>query len=96
MHKGLDMRWIEGVGCWAPNIFTVSASTQSLFLSFALQIITYYAYTFQITTQGKFCTKHQLLNTRTQVLIFIPHGLSPMGSRGMLRGPRGLIGAFRG
>ena len=57
MHKRLDMRWIEGVGCWAPNIFTVSASTQSLFLSSALQIITYYANTFQITTRGKFCTK---------------------------------------
>ena len=66
------MRRIEGIGCWAPNIFTVSASTQSLFLSSALQIITDYANTIQITTQGKFCTKHLLLNTRTQVLIFIP------------------------
>ena len=54
MHKRLDMRWIEGVGCWAPNIFTVSASTQSLFLSSTLQIITYYANTIQITNKVNF------------------------------------------
>ena len=54
MHKRLDMRWIEGVGCWAPNIFTVSASTQSLFLSSTLQIINYYAITIQITNKVNF------------------------------------------
>ena len=73
------MRRIEGIGYWAPIIFTVSGSTQSLFLSSALQIITYYANTIQITTQGKFCKKHKLLNNRRQVLTFIPDGLSPMG-----------------
>ena len=54
MHKRLDMRWIEGVGCWALNIFTVSAPTQSLFLSSTLQIITYYANTIQITNKVNF------------------------------------------
>ena len=53
LHKRLDMRRIEDVCCWAPNIFTVSASTQSLSLSSALQIITYYANTIQV----KFCKR---------------------------------------